>query len=125
MNETKSLKKNIRAIAWGLIFILWGVTILFDFIPVGVGIAGTGVIFLGVNIFLALKGLPTKSDNTTIGILALVWGSIELANSLLHLPFHIPAFAILLIVIGAMALTRVLLRARKTSFGNLHSSTRS
>ena len=38
------------------------------------------------------------------GVLALVWGALGLAGVLLSLPFEIPIFAILLIVLGVIIL---------------------
>jgi hypothetical protein len=106
--------RNLETITWGLLFILWGVTILFDFLPVGIGILGTGVIFLGLNAARSLDGIPTKSATTILGILAIVWGGLELARQFLHLPFDIPVFAGLLIVLGVILLIRVLLRVRQS-----------
>jgi hypothetical protein len=40
----------------------------------------------------------------TLGILALVWGGLELMGVLLNLPFEIPVFAIVLIVLGVIIL---------------------
>jgi hypothetical protein len=42
--------------------------------------------------------------STTIGILAIVWGVLELVGVLVNLPFEIPIFAILLIVLGLIIL---------------------
>jgi hypothetical protein len=104
--------------------ILWGVTILFEFVPFGVGLIGTGLILLGVNVVRTVKGLPTKEDNTLLGILALVWGGLELARPNLRLLFEFSdwdwaIFAILLVVLGVILLARGLLRVRKNSFGDL------
>jgi hypothetical protein len=80
---------------------------------------GFGLIFLGVNGVRALNGIPTKDLTTMLGILALVWGGLDLAPLVLHLPFKLPVFAILLIVLGVTLLAFVPLRVRKTNFGNL------
>jgi hypothetical protein len=123
--EQTSIRKSYNAVAWGLLAILWGVTILFDFIPFGVGLAGTGLVLLGANVFLRYKGLPTKSDNTLFGILALAWGGLELGRSVLRLLFRNVdldwvIFASLLITLGAIFLARGLLRVRKVGHEELH-----
>ena len=48
----------------------------------------------------------------TLGILALAWGGLELMGILLNLPFEIPVFAILLIVLGVIVLTPELIGGR-------------
>jgi len=123
VNDLKKLNRHYEAVAWGLLSIIWGITILFDFIPFGVGLVGTGLLLLGVNVVRSLNGLSTKGDNTVFGILAIVWGGLELARSILHLPFVLSdwaIFAILLILLGMILLTGELFRARKTGFGDLH-----
>jgi len=112
-------------IGWGLLSTLWGITILFDFVPFGVGLIGTGLILLGVNIVRSLNGLSTKADNTVLGILALVWGVLELARPSLRLllgfaDWDWAIFAILLVVLGAILLARGLLQVRRNSLGDLH-----
>jgi len=118
MDKTLSLNRKFEAIAWGLLFILWGVTALFDFVPGGVGIAGSGLILLGLNAVRSLRDMPTKSRTTTLGILALVWGGLELTPLLFDLPFELSdraIFAIVLIVLGGILLTRELPRIPKQS----------
>lgn len=122
MDSTRSLDSSLEAIAWGLLLVVWGVTMLFDFVPGGVGIAGSGLILLGLNAARSLNGIPTKSGTTTLGILALVWGGLELARPILHVPFEFSdwaVFAILLIVLGGILLARELLRIRKPGVENL------
>lgn len=112
MNNTQTLNRNYDAIAWGAIFIWWGVTELFQFLPDGSGAIGIGLILLGVNAARSRNGVPTSKFSTTLGILALVWGGLELAGAVLSLPFEIPVFAILLIVLGVMILAGELTRNR-------------
>ena len=45
-------------------------------------------------------------------LMGLVLGGLELANSVLRLPFELPIFAILLITLGAIWLAREILQAR-------------
>jgi hypothetical protein len=59
---------------------------------------------LGVNAARAISGVPTSGFSIALGILALVWGGLELAGTVLKLPFELPIFAILLIVLGMIIL---------------------
>ena len=116
MDSPRSLNSSLEAIAWGSLLILWGVTLLFDFVPLGVGIAGSGLILLGLNAWRSLKGIPTKSGTTTVGILALVGGGLELARPLLQPALELSDWAILamlLIVWGGILLAGELLHRRK------------
>jgi len=101
---TQTLNRNYEAIGWGALFIWWGITELFISLPDGSGAIGIGLILIGVNIARSLNGVPTSRFSTTLGILALVWGGLELVAVFLSLPFEIPVFAILLIVLGAIIL---------------------
>ena len=49
--------------------------------------------------------------STTLGILALVVGGLELANSSMVLPFELPVFPTLLIVLGVIIVARELAQA--------------
>ena len=125
MDNTQINNRRYRMIGCGLLSTLWGITILFDFVPFGVGLIGTGLILLGVNIVRSLNGLSTKADNTVLGILALVWGALELARPSLRLLFEFAdwdwaIFAILLVVLGAILLARGFLQVRRNSLGDLH-----
>jgi hypothetical protein len=104
MNNTQTLKWNFEAIAWGALLIWWGITELIPSLPDGTGALGIGLILIGVNVARRLNGIPASSFSTTVGILALIWGGLELAGVLLNLPFELPIFAILLIVLGAIIL---------------------
>ena len=104
MNNTQTMNRNYEAIAWGALFIWWGITELVTSLPDGSGAIGIGLILIGVNMARLLNGLPTSRFSTGLGILALVWGGLELAGGLLGLPFEIPIFAILLIVLGVIIL---------------------
>jgi TRAP-type C4-dicarboxylate transport system permease small subunit len=82
-------------------------------VPFGAGLIGTGLILLGVNAVRALKGTSIESDNTLFGILALVWGGLELARPILRrlsesTDWDWGIFAILLIVLGGIVLARKL-----------------
>ncbi len=112
MENTRTLSRNLETMAWGTLFIWWGFTELFQFLPHGIGAIGIGLIFLGLNVARSLNGIPTSGFSTTLGILALVLGGLELASSVLRLPFELPVFAILLIVLGVILLARELPRNR-------------
>ncbi len=117
MNDTQKLNRIFETAAWGAIFLWWGVTELVRF-PNGVDAIGFGLVFLGANAARALNGMSLNGFSITLGILALVWGGLDLAPVMLHLPFKLPVFAILLIVLGMIFLAGVLVRVRKSNLGN-------
>jgi hypothetical protein len=110
MNTTKNISRNFDAIGWGALFIWWGISLMLPSLPNGVAPLGTGLILIGVNIARKFAGLPMSGFSTTIGILAIVWGVLELVGVLVNLPFEIPIFAILLIVLGLIVLAPELKR---------------
>ena len=101
MNDSMRKNRNIDALAWGALFIWWGITLLIQF-PAGVGLIGVGLILLAANAARYFQGMPLSGFSTTIGVLALVWGGLELAGTVL--PFELPVFPIILIVLGLMIL---------------------
>lgn len=104
MNTTQNMNRNFEAIAWGALFIWWGISVMVPSLPNGTTALGTGLILIGESVARKLSGLPTSWFSTTIGILALVWGVLELLGVLVSLPFELPVFAILLIVLGIIIL---------------------
>ena len=112
MENVQKLNHKFEAIAWGAFFIWWGITELFPSLPDGMGAVGIGLILLGLNAARSLNGIPASGFTTTLGILALVLGGLELARPVLHLPFELPVFAICLIVIGMVFLAREFGRIR-------------
>lgn len=112
MENTNTLNRNFEAMAWGAIFIWWGITELVAGLPHGIGAIGIGMILLGLNLARSLNGIPTSGFSTTVGVLALVLGVLELAASVLRLPFELPIFSILLIVLGVVVLARGLVVSR-------------
>ncbi len=112
MENVRTLNHKLEAVAWAAFFIWWGVTELFRSLPHGIGALGIGLILLGLNAARSRNGIPTSGFTTTLGILALVLGGLELAAPVLSLPFEIPVFAILLIVLGVTVLGRGLLQSR-------------
>lgn len=110
MNHAKTMNRNFEAIAWGALLIWWGITELIPSLPDGSGAIGIGLILIGVNIARLASGVPVSRFSMTLGILALVWGGLELVGVLLNLPFEIPVFAIFLIVLGMILLGGVILQ---------------
>ena len=104
MNTVQNLNRNYEAMGWGALIIWWGIMVLVPSLPRGTTAFGTGLILIGVNTARKLSGLPVSSFTTTIGILAFVWGGLELVGVLMSLPFELPVFAILLIVLGVIIL---------------------
>jgi hypothetical protein len=106
MENTRNSTFNLEAIAWGALFIFWGLTGLFPALPKGTGAIGIGLILIGLNAARYWTGQPTSSFTITIGIFALLLGGLELARPFLSLPFELPVFAILLLALGLMTLAR-------------------
>jgi hypothetical protein len=106
MDNVRTINRNYGQLAWGAIFIWWGITELFNFLPDGTGALGFGLILIGLNAARYLNGMPASGFSITLGILALVLGVLELAGFFLTLPFEIPVFAVLLIVLGLIVLAR-------------------
>ncbi len=101
MNQIPSQKREFGTIAWGAVFVWWGILELVPF-PKGVGALGLGLILLGLNAVRARSGMVVSGFSTTLGILALVLGGLELTGSMVNLPFELPIFAILLVVLGGI-----------------------
>lgn len=112
MENTRTLNRNFETMAWGAFFVWWGITELFKFLPEGTGAVGFGLILIGLNVARSLNGIPTSGFTITLGILALVLGGLELAGLFLSLPFQLPVFAILLIVLGVIVLAREMIGNR-------------
>ncbi len=110
MDTVQTSNSRYEAAAWGALFIWWGITTLFTLLPHGIGAIGIGLILLGLNAARWLSGIQISGLTTTLGILALVLGALELVNAVLLLPFELPVFAILLITLGVILLAREILR---------------
>jgi hypothetical protein len=106
MDTARPVNRNVEAIAWGVFFVWWGITELVPSMPDGIGAIGIGLIFLGLNAARSMAGLPTSSLTLTLGFLALVLGGLELSELLLGLPYELPIFAVLLMVLGGLLLVR-------------------
>lgn len=119
MDNTKTLNRRYETVAWGLLAILWGITTLFDSIPFGIGVLGTGLVVLGINGVRFINNLPTKGDNNGFGTLMLAWGGLELLRPILRILFKSAdldwvIFAILLIGLGLILSLRGFLRPLST-----------
>ena len=117
MTNAEDAGRILNAVGWGLLCILWGLTILVDAVPFAAGLLATGLILLGANLVRMRSGLLARDENTLLGVLALAWGGLELARPMLGGLFQFTdwaVFAILLVVLGTLLLTRGLLLARRT-----------
>jgi hypothetical protein len=112
MNAVRTKNMSYEGIAWGVIFIWWGITELFAPLPPGTGAVGIGLILVGLNVARYMTGIPTSRFSLALGIIALVWGVLELAGAVLSLPFEIPVFPIVLIVFGAFLVMSSFAQAR-------------
>ncbi len=110
MDKIQISNRSLDTLAWGAFFIWWGITELLGSLPEGVGAIGVGLILLGLNLIRSMKGFPTSGFTTVLGILALVWGGLELVGAVLSLPFELPVIAILLITLGVLLLGGEILR---------------
>jgi hypothetical protein len=100
---------DFSTIAWGAIFILWGITEMIPTLPEGTGAVGIGIILIALNIARSWKGQRTSSFTTTLGVMLLLLGALELARPLLHFSFEMPTFAILLLTLGVILLRSALI----------------
>lgn len=117
MDNSRISKHDYETIAWGLLLIWWGLRWWpLASLPEGTGLIGTGLILLGLNAVRSLKGIPTKGFTAILGFVALTFGGLLLAREILHLPFEIPFFEILLIAVGVILLARELVRVGKARF---------
>jgi hypothetical protein len=110
MENVRTLDQKLETVAWAAFFIWWGITELVQSLPPGIGAIGIGVILLGLNAARQQNGLPASGFTIILGILAIVWGGLELAGVLLHLSVELPVFAILLVVLGVTMLGRSLIQ---------------
>ncbi len=113
MENTRTLNRDLGAMVWGALLVWWGISELPGFLPHGAGALGVGLILMGLNAVRLLTGARVKSLSVTLGILALLLGSLQLTQSIITLPFELPIFAILLIAFGLILLMRELLYTRE------------
>jgi len=121
VDDAKILDRKFEAIGWGLLLIWWGLRwSLLSGLPEGSGLIGTGLLFLGIAAVRSMNGLHTSSSTKIIGVLALVWGGMELVNSLALLAFQLPVFEILLIVLGGILVASGLRLTHQTGLQDAH-----
>ena len=108
MDNEERVDDMIATIALGALLIWWGLAFMIPPITIGMAGLGTGLILLSANAARYLKGIPTKPSTTGIGLVALVWGTLDQAFAL---PFG-ASLAALLIVIGLSVLAPLALRPR-------------
>jgi len=108
MDDIQVRNRTFEGLAWGAFFIWWGITELYPSLPSGAWVLGFGVIMLGLNAARSYNGLPTSGFTITVGVLAVLWGGLEMAGVFLNLPYELPVFAIVLIVLGVILLARTL-----------------
>jgi hypothetical protein len=109
MENTRRLNRTLETIAWGVFFVWWGIAEM-KFLPHGIGNIGVGLVMLGLNAARSLSAIPTSGFSTTLGFIMLAYGSVELAGTLFRLPFTLPTFSILLVVLGIVVLARATLQ---------------
>jgi len=125
MDNIQDSNRRFNAIGWGLLCVLWGITILFDSVPFSLGMLGTGLILIGANVVRVRKGLRPRDENTVLGILALAWAGLELARPILQPVFLFvdwdwAIFAVLLLMLGLILLAREALRIRRSASESPH-----
>jgi len=108
-DNSRSLNRRYEIAAWGVFFIWLGVTSLLPF-PKGTGTLGVGLILLGLNAARYLNHVPMSNFTIGLGIIAVVLGAFDMLRAIFRLPFELPVFPILLIVLGAVMLWRELTR---------------
>jgi hypothetical protein len=117
-NGPRETGKILEAVAWGALFIWWGLSFVQHFLPNGLDAAGTGVILLSVNAARKIKGVPVNGFSLTFGILTLLWGVLDMGNSVLHLAYRPPILAILLIALGVIVVVGAARRILRDGHGH-------
>jgi hypothetical protein len=106
MDNIQVRNRTFERLAWERFLSWWGITQMFQFLPSGSWALGSGLILISLNRARLRNGLPTSGFTITVGILALVWGGLEMAGAFLNLPFELLVFPTLLIVLGVIMLAR-------------------
>ena len=112
-DNTRALNRRYEVAAWGVFFIWLGITSLFRFAD-GAGTFGIGQILLGLNAARYLNKIPTSNFTIGLGLIAVVLGGFDLMRAIFRLPFELPLFPILLIVLGVVLLWRELARRKES-----------
>ena len=105
MEEIKVRNKHYTAIAWGLLFLLLGTLMIIPGDQNAIFVLGIGIVLLGLNLVRSIKKIPVSPFSTTLGILALGFGSYAMVRPLLQLPhIQVDLIPVVLIVIGLYVL---------------------
>jgi hypothetical protein len=108
MEDTKMLNHNLATLGNGALLIWWGMVIMIDPLTIGMGAIGTGLIMLAVNAARRLNGIPSKMSTTFIGLVALVWGTLDTIFD----PRVELSFAMLLVVVGLTTIASLAARPK-------------
>jgi len=109
----RALNRRYETIAWGAFFIWWGITTLFQFLPSGTNTIGIGLILLGLNVARYYGKIPTSTFTIGLGIVAIILGGVDFLRAVLRLPFDLPVFPALLIILGLVLLWREFTRGTR------------
>jgi len=91
MSSKKQYSHSVSIIGWGALLVWWGVAIAIEPLTLGMCAIGTGLILLSANAARILRGVRTVRSTTVIGIIALAWGALDQARSLLGMPEGSPS----------------------------------
>jgi hypothetical protein len=119
MTDAEAFEDRLDTVGWGLLALVWGITILLDAVPFGAGLVATGLVLLGANAMLSRRGLERSRSNAVLGVLGLCWGVLELARPVLGQLFKGAdldwvIFAILLVIWSGVQLVRGALSGQPT-----------
>jgi hypothetical protein len=104
MDDIQARARTLERTAWGAFCVWWEMADMFEFLFSATWVLGFGLILIALNAARARNGLPTSGFTITLGSLASVWGGLDMAGSLLDLPFELPVLPILLVVLGVIVL---------------------
>lgn len=101
MDTLERQNKTYTTCAWGSLFLLLGVLMAIPGDQNSIFLLGTGIIFLGLNLWRRIEGIPLNLFSTLLGILAVGAGLYGIGQPLLRLPhFEIGFIPLALIVVG-------------------------
>lgn len=108
MGNVQTFNRSLAIGGNSLLLIWWGLVLLIGPLTIGIGAIGTGLILLVMNSLRRLKGIAARGSTTTLGVIALAWGILDLVYE----PRLEASFAMLLIIIGLVSLSAVWTRSR-------------
>jgi hypothetical protein len=104
MDNKEKTNHVIATAGWGLLLIWWGVCFAIGPITIGMSAIGTGLILLGANTIRLILGIPRVTSTTVVGVVALVWGSLDRG---FRLSFDALLAALLIVIGGIMIVSLV------------------